>query len=546
VDLQVWSEAMTNEQYENGWWDAETVSDRIRVLAGESGDALAFIDDFGSMSWREYDLLGDQVAGALSAAGGQRGDAVVVVMPDCAALHGVWVGAERAGMVVVSLAKRTGPADVQRVLGLAETDLLLTGIDQRSTELVAALRASGWEGRHLTIAPGGPFVLQLDGRSAPVGETAGLQPLTADELFLINLTSGTTGLPKLVMHTQNRWKYQVAKCVQFEPGDVFLVLVPASGGFGLWMSHFSPLKHGSTAVLVSEFDAAAGLRAIEHHKVTVCVCVPTQIKMMLAHPEISTVDFTHLRILETGGESVTSHSAREFERISRSRVVQFYGSNESGSLSGTAELPVDDPLRFETSGRVFPEMFPRLIGEDGAYLEGPGRGRIAVRGPGNSPGYLRDPAANAGLRREDGWLLLGDIVEIDAQGYIRVVGRASDFVIRGGLNISCVEVEDDVIAHDRVAQACAVAIPDPVFGERVCVFVSSRDGRDVTLEEITADLAGRGISKSSWPEHVVNLREMPIAAGKTAKGQLQQHAARLVLDPDFTLGTTPLPAAPAT
>jgi acyl-CoA synthetase len=172
-------------------------------------------------------------------------------------------------------------------------------------------------------------------------------------------------------------------------------------------------------------------------------------------------------------------------------------------------------------------MQVRLFDEAGNDVTASGEGQPGCKGPTLSAGYYGDPAANAQLIREDGWMLLGDRVRIDAEGYLHVIGRIDDFIIRGGKNISGPGVEQQVATHPAVVLAAAVAMPDPIFGERVCVYAELRPGASLTLEELTAHLASRGVSKETFPEHLVVVDELPRSSGgKLAKKQLREDIRR--------------------
>jgi acyl-CoA synthetase len=160
--------------------------------------------------------------------------------------------------------------------------------------------------------------------------------------------------------------------------------------------------------------------------------------------------------------------------------------------------------------------------EDGRDTTASRRGQPACRGPATSVGYFEDPEANAALFTDDGWMLTGDICEMDADGYLTVVGRTSDIIIRGGKNISAPEVERYVSTHPRVALVAALAMPDHTLGERVCVYVQLSEGTDLTVEELAGHLASIGVSKELFPEGVVVLDELPLSSGgKVAKADLR-------------------------
>jgi acyl-CoA synthetase len=239
---------------------------------------------------------------------------------------------------------------------------------------------------------------------------------------------------------------------------------------------------------------------------------------------------TSLRVLFTGGEMVSYLRAAEFEARTGCTVLQFYGSNETGALSNTS-LADSQERRLRTAGRVIPEMHVRLLDDHGADVTASGGpGIAACRGPVTCLGYYGDAEANERLVTPEGWMLTGDYCTIDADGYLTVAGRASDFIIRGGKNISAAQVEDEVATHPAVALAAAVAMPDPVFGERVCVYVEPRpDAVAPDLDALRAHLAARGVGKELWPERVVVVDALPRSSGgKVAKADLRDDIAARV------------------
>jgi acyl-CoA synthetase len=354
--------------------------------------------------------------------------------------------------------------------------------------------------------------------------------LGPDDLFLVNSTSGTTGLPKCVRHTQNRWVYFHHKAVEharLTADDVILGAVPMPFGFGLWTTHSTPILLGTTTVLVERFVADEVLELIERHRVTVIACVSTQFVMLLNSPRLHGADLSSLRVMFTGGEAVPYDRARQFERVTGATVLQFYGSNETGLLSGTR---LSDPpeVRLRTAGAVVPEMQVRLFDGD-RDVTASGHGQPGCRGPALSAGYLDDDEANRRLYTSDGWMLMGDLCTIDDRGVLSVVGRTTDIIIRGGKNISASQIEDEVSTHPAVALAAAVPMADPVFGERVCLFAELHPGAVLTLEDLIAHLLARGVGKELLPERLVVLDELPRASGgKVAKGELRSRAAPAV------------------
>jgi acyl-CoA synthetase len=249
--------------------------------------------------------------------------------------------------------------------------------------------------------------------------------------------------------------------------------------------------------------------------------------MILASPAFRDCDITSLRVVFTGGEPLPYTQAARFEELTGATILQFYGSNETGMLSATT---VADPFdrRLRTAGRIVPEMQVRLFDGD-RDVTASGRGQPACRGPATSLGYLGGTDHDR-LFTKDGWMRMGDICALDADGYLTVTGRTTDFILRGGKNISAVQVEEAVATHPAVAVAAAVAMPDPVFGERVCVFVEPKHAGALDLPTLVEHLLQQGISKELLPERLEVRDELPRSSGgKIAKGQLREEI-RLTLE----------------
>jgi acyl-CoA synthetase len=528
-----------------GDWGETTVGDAVANWAGIKPDADAFVTVAADgrvvrTSWAQYDDDADRLARVLVGRLG-RGDRIAVVMPDGAGVHGAFVAAERAGLTVVGIGHRAGDAELKHLLGLTRAKALLTLDEHRgrpAADLFADLRAGGLPlAHHVVVGAGAGGGLAgeilVDGEAVtPVrpgapgaGGRLASRRYGPDDVFLLNSTSGTTGLPKCVVHTQNRWMYFHQLAVEagdMHADDVFLSALPAPYGFGIWTQHVTPAVLGCPTVVHERFDADAVLASMERERVSVLACVSTQFLMMLKSPAVETCDLTSLRCMFTGGEAVPYERAARFEDITGARVLQFYGSNETGALSHTT-MRDDREHRLESAGRLIARMHVRLLDDDGNDITEPGApGNPVCRGPATCEGYLDDDRANADLYTPDGWMRIGDVCTIDADGYLRVVGRTSDIIIRGGKNISAPAVEAAVAGHPAIALAAAVAMPDDVFGERVCLYAELQPGASLSLEDVVAHLRGEGVSPEWFPEQLVVLDELPRASGgKVAKGELR-------------------------
>ena len=393
-----------------GWWGQDTPTDLIRRNAAEQPDDTAYVtwsrptseagDVLGSIdrtTWAGYDWLSDRVAAALLAAGLDRGDRAAVILPDSAAVHAAFTGADKAGVVVMGIGHRAGPAEIAHLFEKSGARAIITGPAHRgrpAAESVAELRQNlPALAHHITVdGLGQDATLFLNDEPAPApesvldfAEAVETRRLGASELCLLNSTSGTTGLPKCVMQTHNRWFYFHQKAVEYSglgADEVFCVPVPAPFGFGLWTAHYTPTILGVPTVVMADFDAAALLRLIEAERVTVLCAVTTQFIMMLNSPAFDDHDLSSLRLMFTGGEAIPYQRAAEFEDRTGCTVLNFYGSNETGMLSGTR---LSDPrsARLRTGGKCEPEMDCALYDpDDGQRLpEGPRPARLPGTGP---------------------------------------------------------------------------------------------------------------------------------------------------------------------
>jgi acyl-CoA synthetase len=514
---------------------------QVRKLARERPHDSAFIVDGRALDWKSYDEAADRLAATFLALELAPGDRIAAWLPDGAAFHIAYQAAERCGLICLGLAPRCGERELAHLLTLASVRTLVSAPempDGPAATRVSRLRERGIAiEHHLTLAddgfPGGS--IELEGRPAPRFSAAPgalaaeleIRALPATEISLLNTTSGTTGLPKIVVHDQLRWFHfhRLASDVgHLNERDVFMSSLPAPVGFGLWTAHFTPTLLGAPTVLTPRFEARATIEALERHQVTVLAAVSTQFIMLLESGGFEGERKLALRALFTGGEAVPERQARAFEIRTGASVLQFYGSNETGAVSATR--PEDPPhKRLTTAGKPFAEMQLRLFDAEGQDVTSTGRGQPAVKGPVVSKGYLGAPEANAQLITADGWVRLGDLVELDEEGYLRVIGRTDDIIIRGGKNLSAAVIEEGVALHPSVTLAAAVGMPDRIFGERAAAYVELRPGTVLDLDDLRLHLQSEGVARELWPEALVVLPALPRnVGGKVAKSALRDDA----------------------
>ncbi len=518
-----------------GWWSRLSIADHVIRNTRERPAATAFVTPDGRLDWVGYDVRARRLAQALIDLRLAPGERVAIRLPDSASYHVALLACEYAGVVAVGLAARAGERELQHILARTRAVAVISHEEHGGERMSDVVKRCPGVHHHLVVPrferDADAFML-ADGVPVlpePDADVLASRRIGPDELWLINSTSGTTGLPKCVMHSQNRWYYfhlNVVEIGGLGGDEVVMSVVPTPYGFGLWSSHFTPCCLGAPTVVTERFDPGLTLELLERERVTVLCAVSTQFRMLLAHSDCERRDLSALRVMFTGGEPLPYDASRRFEEITGAAILNIYGSNESGFATATSVADAPEK-RLHTAGRVRPGTELRLYDGEGAVTDGR-RGQPGTRGPSICLGYLDDPAANRELFTEDGFVLHADLVELDEDGYLTVVGRKSDIIIRGGRNISAREVEDEVAAHPQVALAAAVPIPDLVFGERVCVFAELRQPGALELNELVDFLLSRGVSKETLPERLVILDELPRSAGdKVAKAELREAAGRL-------------------
>ena len=513
-----------------------SLAERVRELARTRPTDSAFYVEDRVLDWAGYDAAADRLARILIALGLQPGERVAVWLPDGPAFHVAFQATERAGLVCLGLGARCGERELTHLLGLADVTTLVSAPSMGSVDAAArveSLRRAGVDLRHHLTIEGDAFLedaVLIEGRPAELAASDLLagRGLDAAADCLFNTTSGTTGLPKIVIHDQLRWFHFhrfATDAGHLREDDVFMSALPAPFGFGLWTSHFTPTLLGAPTVVMRKFDARRAIEAMHRHRVTVLAAVSTQFILMLESGGFEDPEALALRALFTGGEAVPERRARAFEEQTGASVLQFYGSNETGAVSVTR--PEDPPhKRLTTAGKPIPEMQLRLFDAQGRDVTATGVGQPAVKGAVVSRGYHGAPEATAELIRPDGWVMLGDLVELDEDGYLRVVGRTDDIIIRGGKNLSAAAIEEAVAGHPAVTLAAAIGIPDPVFGERAAAYVELRAGTELSLDALKRHLEDSQVARELWPEALVVLDSLPHnVGGKVAKSALRDDAS---------------------
>jgi acyl-CoA synthetase (AMP-forming)/AMP-acid ligase II len=344
-----------------------------------------------------------------------------------------------------------------------------------------------------------------------------------DDLASILYTSGTTGLPKGVEHTHESslaagigW----ADAFRLLGTDVLQSPFPVFGGAGLHFNGLNCLWAGATFVLASA-DTAASWNLVREWRTSVYVAVPSIYQYWLEHPDVERADLSSLRLLDYGGASMPLPViGRLRQALPHVRLIQTYGLTEAGP--GGTYLPEEyavDRLGSLGSRGAGPFTSFRVIDEGGADVAAGEPGELVLRGPANMRGYHRDPAGTAAVF-VDGWLRSGDVVRFDRDGFLYLLDRKKDLIVRGGYNISSVEIESVLLENPALAEVAAFGLPHSVLGETVAVAVVVRPGQVVDTDGIR-EHARAHLADFKLPQHVFVVAELPRnASGKVLKREL--------------------------
>ena len=431
-------------------------------------------------------VLGDDtriagVAGGLRQSGVRRGDAVAWQLPNVDAAVLLYRACWRLGAIAVPIHHQAGPAEVDRMLA--------------------------------AIAPR----LVVDGEKLPEGSPVVDSAARPSDVAAVLFTSGSTGAPKAVLHTQRALAYKAAlmRDVHGLTSDD-AVLMPAP------LAHISGLLNGilvagaarMRAVLMAKWDPEHALQLIGQHQISFMIGPPTFFVGLMGTPGFTPERVASLRLISSGGAGVSPAFVAEATERLGALVKRTYGSTEAPTM--TTSLAGDPVERArETDGRPVGEVELKLGAND----------ELLVRGPELFAGYA-DPADNEGAFSPGGWFHTGDRASIDPDGWLTITGRIKDMVIRGGENISVAEVEAVLEAHPAVQHAVAVGFPDERLGERLAAVVVADDGFD--LDTCRQWFEARGMARFKTPERVIVIGEMPtLAAGKPDRAALRSLVNRM-------------------
>jgi fatty-acyl-CoA synthase len=518
-------------------------------------EALVVADRGIRWSWRELRERARTLAAGLLASGLEPGDRVGMLATNRAEWLVVQFGTAYAGLILVNINPGYRAAELEYALNKAGCAALITENAFKTSDYLGMLQILAPELK--TALPGEldalrlpllRLVVQLGDAWSPGTITFAEIMKRADEENLgrvdaitagldfdspvnIQFTSGTTGAPKaatLTHHNMINNAQLSAAIMKFGPDDRLLIPVPMYHCFGMVLGTLLCATSGATIVFASPvFDPAATLVALESERCTALHGVPTMFIAVLDEPGFENYDLGALRTGIMAGAPCPIELMKEvIDDMHMSEITIGYGMTETGPLA-TQTLP-EDPmeLRVGTVGRVLPHTEIKIVDDEGHIVPRNEPGELCVRGYNVMAGYWgEDDGAGVGADAL-GWMHTGDIATLDEAGYVRIVGRIKDMLIRGGENVYPREIEEFLYTNHKVDQVEVVGVPDPKFGEEIAACVRLRDGETATVEEIRTFCKGR-LAHFKIPRYVFFVDEFPMTVtGKVQKFLLREQLAK--------------------
>lgn len=516
---------------QQGSWGDASLADYWQQTARAMPDKIAVVDNHGaSYTYSALDHAASCLANWMLAKGIESGDRIAFQLPGWCEFTVIYLACLKIGAVSVPLLPSWREAELVWVLNKCQAKMFFAPTLFKQTRPVDLI---------LPLQNQLPQLQQIVGvdKLAPATSSLSLSQIIADntslttaitthgdELAAVLFTSGTEGLPKGVMLTHNNiLASERAYCARLNLTwqDVFMMPAPLGHATGFLHGVTAPFLIGARSVLLDIFTPDACLALLEQQRCTCMLGATPFVYDLLNVLEKQPADLSALRFFLCGGTTIPKKVARECQQRGI-KLLSVYGSTES---SPHAVVNLDDPLsRFmHTDGYAAAGVEIKVVDDARKTLPPGCEGEEASRGPNVFMGYFDEPELTARALDEEGWYYSGDLCRMDEAGYIKITGRKKDIIVRGGENISSREVEDILLQHPKIHDACVVAMPDERLGERSCAYVVLKaPHHSLSLEEVVAFFSRKRVAKYKYPEHIVVIEKLP----RTASGKIQKFLLR--------------------
>jgi fatty-acyl-CoA synthase len=516
----------------------ETIGDNLRRMAATypAGEALVDVPTGRRWTYSQLDADTDKLAIGLLALAVNKGDRVGIWAPNCAEWVLLQYATAKVGAILVNINPAYRSHELAYVLRQSGVRLLVSAENFKTSDYRAMIDEvrDSLDALERVIYLGSPDWDELldagagaggAGRDALAARTA---MLAFDDPINIQYTSGTTGFPKgatLSHHNILNNAYFVGAGCGYSDNDRVCVPVPFYHCFGMVMGNLGSTTHGACIVIPAPgFDPAATLAAVQAEKCTSLYGVPTMFIAELALPDFASYDLSSLRTgIMAGSPCPVEVMKRVLTEMHMTEVTICYGMTETSPVSTQTTADDDTDRRVSTVGKVHPHLEVKVIDPDtGVVLPRGSRGELCTRGYSVMLGYWNEPERTAEAIDAARWMHTGDLAVMDDAGYLNIVGRIKDMVIRGGENIYPREVEEFLYTHPSIEDVQVIGVPDAKYGEELCAWVKLRPGRELTAEEVREFCTGK-IAHYKIPRYVRVTESFPMTVtGKVQKFKMRE------------------------
>jgi fatty-acyl-CoA synthase len=536
---------MTQISYDHGVSDKKLLGETIgaffdrAVETWRDREALVVRQQNVRWSWGELGRRVDDLAAGLLSLGLERGDRVGIWAPNRSEWTLAQFATAKAGLILVNVNPAYRRSELEYAMNKVECKALILAPALKTSnyleitdDLVKANKLPHLKHIVRLGSEKTPGMLNFDdvataGGNAERMKLADLGPkLQFDDAINIQFTSGTTGHPKgatLSHHNILNNGYFVAEGLKLTPADRLCIPVPLYHCFGMVMGNLGCLTHGATMVYPAEaFDPLATLQAVAEERCTALFGVPTMFIAQLDHPEFARFDLRSLRTGIMAGSPCPIEVMKKVQsQMNMGEVTIAYGMTETSPVS--TQCATDDPVerRVSTVGQVLPHIEIKIVDPEGKAVPRGETGEFCTRGYSVMKGYWNDAEKTRDAIDEAGWMRTGDLATMDEEGYVNIVGRLKDMVIRGGENVYPREIEEFLYSHPKIQDVQVIGVPDPRYGEEICAWIKLKAGQTATPEEIREFCKGQ-IAHYKIPRYIEFVPEFPM----TITGKIQKFVMR--------------------
>ena len=515
----------------------ETIGDNLERTVAAAPSSLALVSRHQGLrfTYAELNDAVDRVARGPMAMGLEPGDRVGIWSPNVAEWVLVQYGTAKAGVILVNINPAYRTSELAYAVRQSGCRVLVAARSFKTSDYVAMIDE---------VRPDLPVLEEVIYLDSPDWErllhgagdvsagdlAARMASLSFDDPINIQYTSGTTGFPKgatLSHHNILNNGFFVGEACRYTEADRVCIPVPFYHCFGMVLGNLAVTTHGAAIVLAdAAFEAKSVLEAVQAERCTSLYGVPTMFIAELEHPDFAKYDLSSLRTgIMAGSPCPVEVMKQVVDRMHMEDVTICYGMTETSPVS-TQTVPEDSlEHRVSTVGRVHPHVEVKIIDpENGRTLPRGGAGELCTRGYSVMSGYWEDPERTAESIDVAGWMHTGDLATMDADGYVNIVGRIKDMIIRGGENIYPREVEEFLYTHPDVSDVSVIGVPDAKYGEELMAWIKVREGATLTEDALKEFCKGR-IAHYKVPRYVKFTDEFPMTVtGKIQKFKMREQA----------------------